>query len=121
MFGEAITFGEGLVVTALGMGVTFAALIALSFLLDVLRIALYREPKKDKQPAVVEDKPVEEPAVAQEEKVDSEELVAVITAAIAASLQTTTHNIVVRNITRVPDVTPAWGKSGRIEVINSRF
>lgn len=119
MFGETISFGEGLIITALGMGVTFAALIALSFLLDLLRILFYKEPKKEAI-KVVEEKPVEN-AVVEEESVNDEELVAVITAAVAASLQTTTHNIVVRNITRIPDITPAWGKSGRIDVINSRF
>lgn len=121
MFGESISFSEGLIVTLLGMGVTFTALIALSFLLDLLRIIFYREPKKETV-QVVEEKPVESTVEeTAEEGVDDEELVAVITAAIASSLQTTTHNIIVRNITRVQDVTPAWGKSGRIDVINSRF
>ena len=118
MFGETISFGEGLIVTALGMGVTFAALIALSFMLDVLRILFYKEKKAPIQ--VVEEKPVK-PSEEVTEELDQGELVAVITAAIAASLQTTTHNILVRNITRVGDATPVWGKSGRLDQINSRF
>ena len=119
MFGETISFSEGLIVTALGMGVTFVALIALSYLLDLLRILFYKEPKKELVQVAV-GKP-EEDIEAITEETNNEELVAVITAAIAASLQTTTHNIVVRNITRVTDVTPSWGKTGRIEVMNSRF
>ena len=118
MFGETISFGEGLIVTALGMGVTFAALIALSFMLDVLRILFYKEKKAPIQ--LVKEKPVK-PSEEVTEELDQGELVAVITAAIAASLQTTTHNILVRNITRVGDATPVWGKSGRLDQINSRF
>lgn len=117
MFGETISFGEGLLITALGMGVTFAALIALSFMLDLLRILFYKDPSKNK---VVEVK--EEPAAPQESEVveekEDEELIAVISAAIAASLNTSTHNIIVRNITRVQDNAPAWNKAGRLEQMN---
>ncbi|RKD20956.1 hypothetical protein BET04_08935 [Caminicella sporogenes] len=49
---------------------------------------------------------------------NDEELVAVITAAIAASLNTSTHNIIVKNIIRIPDTTPVWGKAGRLEQMN---
>lgn len=118
MFGETISFGEGLIITALGMSVTFVALIALSFLLDLLRILFYKDPSK--VPAQVTIVKEAEPQKVEAEE-NPEELVAVITAAIAASLQTTTHNIVVRNITRVRDVTPVWAKTSRVEQMNARF
>ncbi len=118
MFGETISLGEGLVVTALGMGVTFVALIVLSFMLDLLRILFYKEPKKAPVQAV--EQPVAE-AEAEAEEDNMEELVAVITAAVAASLQTSTHNIIVQNIVRVGDTTPTWGRAGRVEQMNSRF
>ena len=44
---------------------------------------------------------------------DSEELVAVITAAIAASLHRSTHDIVVRFIRRIPAITPVWNRTSR--------
>lgn len=121
MFGESISFLEGLLVTALGMGVTFAALIALSFMLDLLRILFYKDPNKkvvevkEKTSAKVQEekKPVEATA-----ETEDEELIAVITAAVAASLNTTTHNIIVKNIVRVPDTTPAWAKAGRLDQMN---
>lgn len=118
MFGETISFGEGLIITALGMSVTFVALIALSFLLDLLRILFYKDPSKVPAQVIIAKK-VESQDDETEE--NSEELVAIITAAIAASLQTTTHNIVVRNITRVRDVTPVWAKTSRVEQMNTRF
>lgn len=117
MFGETISLGEGLIVTALGMGVTFAALITLSFLLDLLRILFYKEPQKAPVQSVPQPAAVEETA----EEDNTEELVAVITAAIAASLQTATHNIIVQNIVRVGDNTPTWGKAGRTEQMGSRL
>lgn len=116
MFGETISLGEGLIVTALGMGVTFVALIILSLMLDLLRILFYKEPQK--APVQVVQQPVAEAEVQEE---NMEELVAVITAAVAASLQTSTHNIVVQNILRVGDATPTWGRAGRVEQMNSRF
>jgi len=118
LFGETISFGEGLIITALGMSVTFVALIALSFLLDLLRILFYKDPSKVPAQVIIAKK-VESQDDETEE--NSEELVAIITAAIAASLQTTTHNIVVRNITRVRDVTPVWAKTSRVEQMNTRF
>ncbi|SHI95704.1 sodium pump decarboxylases, gamma subunit [Geosporobacter subterraneus DSM 17957] len=116
MFGETISLGEGLIVTALGMSVTFVALIVLSLMLDLLRILFYKEPQK--APVQIVQQPVAE---AEAEEDNMEELVAVITAAVAASLQTSTHNIIVQNILRVGDTTPTWGRAGRVEQMNSRF
>lgn len=118
MFGETISFGEGLLITALGMGVTFAALIALSFMLDLLRILFYKDPNKNKAVEVKEEPAVAQKSESVEEEQEDEELIAVISAAIAASLNTSTHNIIVRNITRVADSSPAWNKAGRLEQMN---
>ena len=115
LFGETITFSEGLFITLLGMTVTFTALIVLSFILDLMRIVFYKKPKA----AVVkkvEAKP--EQTSITEAKQDDEELIAVITAAIAANLNTSTNNIIVKNITRLPDSTPAWGRAGRMDQMN---
>ena len=117
MFGETISLGEGLMVTALGMTVTFVTLIVLSYVLDLLRILFYKEAKKAPVQVVQQSAAVE----AAEEEDNMEELVAVITAAVAASLQTSTHNIIVQNIVRVGDTTPTWGRAGRAEQMSSRF
>ncbi|TCO71342.1 OadG family protein [Marinisporobacter balticus] len=103
----------------LGMGVTFVALCILWGLIVIMTKMINGTPTEATK---VVKTPVEVavPSVAVEED-NQEELVAVITAAIAASLQTSTHNIVVRNITRVIDATPTWGRTGRVEQMNSRF
>lgn len=105
-------------VMVLGMSVTFVALCILWGLIVIMTKMINGAPKEDTK---VVKAPVEvvTPSVVVEED-NQEELVAVITAAIAASLQTSTNNIVVTNITRVADTTPAWGRAGRMEQMNSR-
>jgi sodium pump decarboxylase gamma subunit len=122
---QNMTLGEKLLastyVAVLGMAITFIALMILWGCIIIMGNALgVRKPKKE--PVKVAPEPKAQPEIkttAEEtDSGDDEELVAVITAAIAASLNTSTHNIVVRNIVRVPDTTPAWGQAGRLEQMN---
>jgi sodium pump decarboxylase gamma subunit len=87
--------------TILGMGTVFVVLIFISFVISLLqyvnKIGSKPEPAKEEpkqQPA-----PVAEPA--EEEPEDDLELVAVITAAIAASEGTSADGLVVRSIKKV--------------------
>ena len=48
-------------------------------------------------------------------------LIAVITAAIAASLGTSSNGIVIRSLRRANSMTPAWGASNRVEQVNNRL
>lgn len=104
-------------VTFLGIGIVFVGLAVLYFAIILMeKLVNKQQPKAgvELKPNVVSDVVPEE-----EEAVDDTELVAVITAAVAASLHTSTHNIIVRNIARVSDPTPAWAKMGRMEQINN--
>ena len=49
------------------------------------------------------------------------ELIAVLTAAVAASLDTPAYNLKIKSFRRVGDVAPAWGNAGRVDIINSRI
>ncbi len=49
------------------------------------------------------------------------ELVAVITAAIAAYLKHSTHSVVVRSIKQIPIVSPAWNRAARLNLTTSWF
>lgn len=123
---QTMTIGEklmgALIVTVLGMGVTFIVLSILWGAIAVMTRVFKQgqQPVKEK-PAVAQTKVEAQPVVETVEEEDDEELIAVITAAVAASLQTSIHNIYVRNIVRVPDMTPVWGKTGRLDQMNSRF
>ena len=118
---DSLTLGEKLAgslqVTMFGILVVFFALGILYVCINIMHRVLNPKTKKLQQtPTSIK---VEAPQVIEEEEVaDETELVAVITAAIAATLQTSSHNIIVRNITRLPESTPAWGKLGRMENVN---
>ncbi|MCT4604603.1 MAG: OadG family protein [Marinisporobacter sp.] len=122
---QTLSMGEkmlaSLYVMILGMTVTFVALCILWGLIVIMSNMINGTKKKDTNVVKAPVKVIAPAPVAEVEKEEDEELVAVITAAIAASLQTSTHNIIVRNITRVSDVTPAWGRMGRMEQMNNNF
>jgi len=111
--------------TVLGMGITFAALIIIWGLTVLLKnVVLSIEGKKDSGVKVVntpQKKTEKVSEVVEEEVTDDEELIAVISAAIASSMETSVRNIVVKNIVRVNDDTPTWGKVARIDQVNSRL
>lgn len=109
--------------TILGMGITFVALIIIWGMAVVLtKIVRNIENKGDTKIKVVKttkNKKVEVEEVYEE--TNEEELIAVISAAIASSLKTSVDNIIVRNIVRVNDDTPTWGVVGRINQVNSKL
>lgn len=108
---------EGLVTLVVGMSVVFLALLALVVLLELSGSFFANSKKKDDakklsaslvKPVIVE--PVTaEPITAE---IDDSELVAVITAAIAASMGTTADNFQVRSLRKTNNV---WGAAGRKE------
>lgn len=113
-------------VALFGIAVVFLALFLLFVIIKALEMTMYQA--EDKHKASVGRKEAAKTQVQAtakvEKKVEEEvpeddmQLVAAITAAVAASLHTSTHNIIVRNIVRVPEVTPAWGKLGRMQQVN---
>lgn len=123
---HSLTFGDKMLATfyttVLGMMITFTALIII-WILTVLLSKFVQSIENRGKANIIEVK--EEPQVIKEAEAhreeDDEELVAVISAAVAASLNTSIHNIVVTNIVRVNDATPSWGVAGRSEQMNSRF
>lgn len=112
MFGESIDISETLIVTVFSMAIVFATLIVISFVLDGFKVAFHKDNKK-KETIVTKPEPTQE--IVEEE--NSEELIAVIAAAIAASMNTPIDNIHIKNITRVSQSTPVWGRMGRQEQI----
>lgn len=108
----------GLVVSFLGMGITFIALIILQLIIGLLaRFAATgsREPLQKLEidtAAAVDD---------TADQAEDEELVAVISAAIAMKMQPAGKNIIIRSIRRIEDPSLAWSKAGIFDQMNSRF
>ena len=122
VFSDILTLNDALIITAFSMLLVFAALVALSFLLDGFRLISTRQEKKTKaatESAVEVNKQVTKPVVEKTtSQEDDLELVAVITASIASMLSRPSNSIVVRSIVRVPQTTPVWGSVSRQEMIN---
>ena len=111
-------------VILLGMGITFIALVLIWFITVIMSKTIQKLEKKNEPVSMiskeVEIKKLPTPALVASDDVD-EELVAVITAAIAAAMNTNMHHIRVSNIKRIGDQTPTWGKIGRSDVMNARM
>lgn len=119
---ETLIFG--LTVTLIGMVIVFAGLMLLIGLIKLVAIAtggIGQKPKKDKkadEPAPVIQAPAVQPVAAPAPAAD-EQLIAVISAAVAAMLGEEC-GFVVRRVRRVTNASP-WQKAGREEQIYSRF
>ncbi len=120
---SSITLGEAFATggqTALiGMGIVFSVLIILMIVLMLFKVIFYREPKKEAAPAPEPIKAEESADMSAD--MDEEELIAVLTAAVAASLNTSTYNLNIKSYRRINNTRPAWNKAGLNETINNRF
>lgn len=108
----------GLTVAFIGMGVVFIELI---FLVYVIRFITFITGKIEvkKTPVTVKSSKQEETMqAAAEVAVDDEEVIAVISAAVAYLTQGSAS---IKTIRRLPGVAaPAWSAAGRMEVMNCR-
>lgn len=110
--GEYITIGDSLIVTIFSMIVVFISLYLIACLIRVLKVVSSgkKEDKEANTPNIEETNVIEEA-----EETDSEELIAAIAAAIAASLNVSIPQIRIREIKRIPQNTPLWADMGRRE------
>lgn len=120
----AEALAEGLSTTVIGLVIVFGVLLILMAILMLMKVVFYKDPSKaDTNVKTEAAAPVaevkSETAVADD--MDESELVAVLTAAIAASLNTSTYNLKIKSFKRVGNSSPAWNKAGLNDVINSRF
>jgi len=111
---------NGLYVVIIGFGMVFLILCIISFVLSIFSfIYKLNEKKKTEQKAKISETidtadKQEQPTVKQE---DDSELVAVISAAIAASMSTTSDNIIVHSIRK----TSNWNKTAISENLKNFY
>lgn len=140
--------GLGGSVTVLGMVIVFIGLVLLIFITwlypKIVRVLISRSAearerkearKAERQLAKQKRKEAQKaetaaPAKAEQQAMasaplpadeHSPELIAVITAAVAACLGTSPNGIVIRSLRRAQNTTPVWGASSRIEQVNNRL
>ncbi len=120
MFGTKLANGVGL--TIVGMGVVFAALILISLTLDVLRLAAAVLEKNDPGPAAMpESRRNGRPGRQIPGTENEEELVAVMTAAVAAHLETEMERVVITAIRPEGRFSSPWSLAGRQQQMKERL
>lgn len=116
---------EGLQVTIVGIAIVFAVLVILMFVLMGMKTLFYNDnSKKEQNTPSNSNKTLPQAANATAKsapEMDEGELIAVLTAAIAASLNTSSYNLNIKSYRRVGNALPSWSKAGLTDVINSRF
>ena len=118
--------GFAFLIMLIGLMIVFFGLIILICLIKLMYIivgALTGKKKEQAAPApapVVVPEPVAE-AAAEETGLENDELIAVITAALAAFNKDGNKTLVVRSVRRAAAKTPAWAKAGRADQLASRF
>ncbi len=115
MFGDKIDLLEAGIVTVFSMAVVFISLLVISYIIDLMRVTFSKKDNKTVENKTIQQ--VSQPVVNTVVEEDDTELVAVITAAIAAMTGTNASGLVVRNIKRLPDLDTTWSKTGKIELM----
>lgn len=121
--GIEVTMGEALIVTLVSMLVVFLVLILISYIIGLLKnFAAGKKPvavKPEQANAAVIKQEVEAPPSTPE--LDERELIAVIAAAVAASLGRDIPEIRINSIRRVPQLTTPWREMGKQEQLLSKL
>lgn len=94
--------GEGILVAIVGFVIVITVLLIITFVLSMFKYIFKTEQQTEGKPADLVLPPAEQekPLPEVKDETDDSELVAVITAAIAASTQSSTDRLVVRSIRR---------------------
>ncbi|SHJ62989.1 sodium pump decarboxylases, gamma subunit [Dethiosulfatibacter aminovorans DSM 17477] len=114
MYGELVTMGDAGVITLFSMGIVFATLLLISYVLDLFKVIFTEKKKETAAKSVAAPAPAVPAAVVEE---DDDELVAVITAALAAHIGKSSDQLIVRSIVQTGGQQPAWAQAGRMELM----
>lgn len=110
-----------MIITVFSMSVVFAGLIFLAMLISVLKaVSVEKEEVKKETITSIEAKR-NTAEKAEEIKTDDGELVAVIAAAVAASLGANIPDINIKSIKRLQQSSTTWAAAGRNEQIYGKL
>ena len=111
---EALIKGSSTIVV--GMVTVFAVLAILMIAIQIMKNVFYKAPE-EKSEKKTEEVPVNTPVQAQPEG-EEEEHIAVLTAAVAASLNTSTYNLKIKSYRRIETRNPPWNRAAIRENTN---
>ena len=121
--GEYISFSQGLLVAVVSIVAVFVVLILIAFLISGLKAFSGEDKKKVESKPEAKKESVNIPLVTIQEDPNqiTEELVAVIAAAVAANLGMNIPDINIKSIRRVPQMTTTWSNVGTMKGIMGRL
>ena len=117
-----ISLGDSIIVTLFSVIMVFLVLIVILIFISMLKNIDKKEKSIDTKVDgdLNADKIKGQAFVKEDDKIDDEELIAVISAAIAASLDRENQEINIKSIRRLKDDSPAWTRAGRQEQVQNR-
>ena len=116
--------GQGVPIAIIGYVMVFVVLGILWAVIELMRVVL--APKDTKKTKEVATTKVQQTSLAdvsvveavETEQIDEGELVAVLTAAVAALLNTSTYNLRIKSFKRIDTKNNAWSNASRNDAIN---
>lgn len=124
---QSVDWGQAVLIFVLGIGTVFAVLILLWAILKLMKVVFYREPKPAAQPQQKAPAQLEPAATAataataEPAAADDSELVAVLTAAVACCLNTSTYNLKIRSYRKLGGPESVWNSVSRKENIENQL
>lgn len=113
--GDKITLSEALMITVTSMIVVFAVLALIAWMVGLLKNVGKESIKKPTKHLKKEDQFIIASDDIKKETQDEEEIIAVISAAIAASMGMNVPNINIKSIKRINQNTSAWREISKQE------
>lgn len=114
--------GQGVPIAIIGYVMVFVVLATLWAVVEIMHVILTPKSSKSKkkeevvtQNSLAENKTEN---VVEAEQVDESELIAVLTAAVASSLNTSTYNLRIKSFKRIDTKNNAWSNASRNDAIN---
>lgn len=129
--GENISIGDSLIITLFSISMVFLALIVISVFISMLKNLDRKDetkthvksknskPKIDKIQEKKQTEKIEETETNTD--IDEKELIAVISAAVAASMGISLPQVNIKKIKRISGSSPAWSTAGRQEQIQNKL
>lgn len=115
---------NGVMTAVVGLAVVFLVLIILMLIIMAMEKIFVQKKPQEETKKVIASKPepvkINAPTAAKAPEENEEELIAVLTAAVAASLNTSTYNLRIKSYRRIENHSTAWNRAGVRETINSR-
>ena len=115
--------GQGLMVTGVGLLIVFSVLIILMLVMMLMKKVFYKEPQKAEIVQIEKkaDASANNAAPPTLNAAQDPNLIAVLTAAVAVCMNTSTYNLKIKSYRRVDNNAPVWNKAGLNDAINSRY